>query len=69
MEEELVGEVDEVRLCCVVGVGAVWVTCGAVAVERTVKGLLDVIVDGPAEEKENEVGVVVMPGMDTKISQ
>ena len=50
---------------CAVGVGASWVISGAVSVERTVKRLLDVTVDGPAGGKENDVGVVIMPERDT----
>ena len=65
LEDDVGREVGEVIMGCEIWLGAAWVICGAVEVERTVKGLLDVTIEGPGEEKENDVGVVVMPGMDT----
>ena len=56
---------DEGGLGSVVGVGPTSVVSGAVWVEMTVKRLFDVTVDGPGGEKENDVGVVVMPERDT----
>ena len=62
---DVVGELGEVRLDCVLEVEPTWAVSGAVFVERTVEGLFTTTVDGPAGENENDVGVVTIPGKDT----
>lgn len=62
---DVVGELGEVGLVCVFELGPTWVISGAVSVESTVERLFTTTVDGPAGEKEKDVGVVTMPGKDT----
>ena len=69
LEDDVDREDDELRLVGTTGVDAGWVSTGAVEVWRTVKELSEVTVDGPADEKENEVDVVRMPGKDTVVNQ
>ena len=65
VDGDVVGEVGKVGLDCVLDVEPTWAVSGAVLVERTVEGLFTTTVDGPAGEKENDVGVVTMAGKDT----
>ena len=73
LEDDVDREDDEVRLVCTTGLDAGCVSTGAVEVWTTVKELSEVTVDGtvdgPVDEKENEVGVVTIPGKDTTIYQ
>lgn len=69
LEDDVDREDDEVRLVCTTGLDAGCVSTGAVEVERTVKGLSEVTVDGPTDEKENEVDVVTIPAKDTTVYQ
>ena len=62
---DVVGEFGKIRLDCVLEVEPTWMVSGAVFVERTVEGLFTTTVDGPAGEKEKDVGVVTMGGNDT----
>ena len=62
---DVVGELGKAGLDCVLEVVPTWMISGAVCVERTVEGLFTTTVDGPAEEKEKDVGVVTMGGNDT----
>ena len=69
VDREVEDEDDEVRLVCPTVLDEGCVSTGAVEVWRTVKELSEVTVDGPADEKENEVDVVTIPGKDTIIYQ
>ena len=69
LEDDVDKEDDEVELVCTTGLDAGCVSTGAVEVWRTVKELSEVTVDGPADEKENEVDDVTIPGKDTIVYQ